>query len=104
MPYLACQLPRVVVSRPAKEAVAALADPANRTMTAAAVAISGALRTYLDDYEQHNDRFGKITFISKDTTIRPSHLAIAAWVQDSVSHRVLQAAFIPVSQQQKEAE
>ena len=32
-------------------------------------AISGALRTYLDDYEQHNDRFGKITFISKDTTI-----------------------------------
>ena len=68
------------------------------------VAISGALRTYLDDYEQHNDRFGKITFISKDTTIRPSHLAIAAWVQDSVSHRVLQAAFIPVSQQQKEAE
>jgi predicted heme/steroid binding protein len=67
-------------------------------------AISGALRTYLDDYEQHNDRFGKITFISKDTTIRPSHLAIAAWVQDSVSHRVLQAAFIPVSQEQKEAE
>jgi hypothetical protein len=68
------------------------------------VAISGALRTYLDDYEQHNDRFGKITFISKDTTIRLSHLAIAAWVQDSVSHRVLQAACIPVSQQQKEAE
>jgi thiol-disulfide isomerase/thioredoxin len=68
------------------------------------VAISAALRTYLDDYEQHNDRFGKITFISKDTTIRPSHLAIAAWVQDSVSHRVLQAAFIPVSQQQKGAE
>ncbi len=68
------------------------------------VAISGALRTYLDDYEQHNDRFGKITFISKDTTIRPSHLAIAVWVQDSVSHRVLQAAFIPVSQPQKEAE
>jgi hypothetical protein len=67
-------------------------------------AISGALRNYLDDYEQHNDRFGKITFISKDTAIRPSHLAIAAWVQDSVSHRVLQAAFIPVSQQQKEAE
>jgi hypothetical protein len=68
------------------------------------VAISGALRTYLDDYEQHNDKFGKITFISKDTTIRPSHLSIAAWVQDSVSHRVLQAAFIPVSQQQKGAE
>ena len=68
------------------------------------VAISAALRNYLDDYEQHNDRFGKITFISKDTTIRPRHLAIAAWVQDSVSHHVLQAAFIPVSQQQKEAE
>ncbi len=67
-------------------------------------AISGALRNYLDDYEQHNDQFGKITFISKDTTIRPSHLAIAAWVQDAVSHRVLQAAFIPVSQPQKEAE
>jgi len=67
-------------------------------------AIGTALSAYLDDYEQHNGRFGKITFISKDTSIRPSHLGIAVWVQDLVSHRVLQAAFIPVSAQQKEAE
>jgi hypothetical protein len=65
-------------------------------------AISRSLATYLDDYEQKNDRFGKITFLSKDTKMQPNHLAIAAWVQDAKTRRVLQAALIPVGDPQKE--
>ena len=65
-------------------------------------AISRSLATYLDDYEQKNDRFGKIAFLSKDTKMQPGHLAIAAWVQDARTHRVLQAALIPVGDPQKE--
>jgi tetratricopeptide (TPR) repeat protein len=58
--------------------------------------ISKKLEEYLTKYEGNNDRFGKIEFISKDTTMNPLHLAIAAWVQDATTHRVLQAAFVPV--------
>ena len=59
-------------------------------------AITHSLTAYLDAYEQHNDRFGKIAFLSKDMTMRPDHLAIAAWVQDSVSHHVLATALVPI--------
>ena len=57
-------------------------------------AISRSLSTYLDGYEQHNDRFGKITFLTKDMTLQPGHLAIAAWVQDTVSHHVLATSLV----------
>ncbi|AXC11574.1 hypothetical protein ACPOL_2250 [Acidisarcina polymorpha] len=67
-------------------------------------AISQSLTSYLDGFEQKNDRFGKITFLTKDMTMEPQHLAIAAWVQDSVTHRVLQSAYVPVGEPQKEAE
>jgi thiol-disulfide isomerase/thioredoxin len=59
--------------------------------------LSRSLVTYLDNYEQQNDKFGQIKFLTKDMTMRPEHLAIAAWVQDSTSHRVLQAAFVPLT-------
>ncbi len=59
-------------------------------------AITRSLTTYLDGYEQHNDRFGKIAFLTKDTTLHPDHLAIAAWVQDSVSHHILATALVPL--------
>ena len=52
--------------------------------------------TYLDGYEQHNDRFGKIAFLTKDTTLQPGHLSIVAWVQDSVSHHILASELVPV--------
>jgi tetratricopeptide (TPR) repeat protein len=58
--------------------------------------ISEKWAVYLAKYEDENDRFGKIEFISKDTTMNPRHLAIAAWVQDATTHRVLQAALVPV--------
>ena len=59
-------------------------------------AIAAASRTYLDDFEKTNDRFGPMEFFSKDTTMQPAHLAIAAWVQDAETHRILQSAFLPV--------
>ena len=60
-------------------------------------AVSAALKTYLDTYEQKNDRFGKVTFLAKDTALEPTHLAIVAWVEDTTTHRVLQAAFVPLA-------
>jgi hypothetical protein len=59
--------------------------------------ISAALKQYLDSYEVKNDRFGKVQFLSKDTTLQPGRLAIAAWVQDIPTHRIVQAAFIPLT-------
>lgn len=61
-------------------------------------AITGTLATYLDGYEQHNDRFGKVAFLTKDTaSMQRGHLAIAAWVQDSVSHHILASALVPLN-------
>ena len=61
-------------------------------------AISNALSSYLDTFEQHNELgFGKIKFLSKDTAMQHGHLAVAVWVQDTVTHRILQAAFAPVN-------
>jgi hypothetical protein len=65
--------------------------------------ISKKLSAYLADYEKNNDRFGQIEFLSKDTTIDPNHLAIVAWVQDSGTHRVLQAAYVPLNPTAMEA-
>jgi len=59
-------------------------------------AISGKLKTYLADYQTHNERFGKIEFLSMDTAIAPEHLAVVAWVQDKITHRVLGTAFVPL--------
>jgi hypothetical protein len=67
-------------------------------------AISKALTTYLDGFEEQNDRFGKIKFLTKDMTMQPGHLAVAAWVQDTLSHKVLQAALMPLGETQKGAE
>ncbi len=56
-------------------------------------AISDALTSYLEGYEKNNDRFGEIRFTNKDILLQQNHLAVVAWVQDSMTHRVLQAAF-----------
>ena len=89
--------------------VRSLAKPANTgyPVTAGATAnldasfdpaaISRSLVTYLDGYEEKNEKFGKIKFISKDMTMRPEHLMVAVWVQDAVSHRVLQTNIVPVT-------
>ena len=60
-------------------------------------AIAAATKSYLEGYEKSNDRFGPLEFLAKPVTVDPAHLAIAAWVQDADSHRVLQSTFLPVS-------
>ncbi|WP_158790808.1 lipopolysaccharide assembly protein LapB [Granulicella sp. L60] len=55
--------------------------------------ISRELKDYLDNFEEKNDTFGKVKFLSKEATLDRNHLAIAAWVEDATTHRVLQAAF-----------
>jgi hypothetical protein len=70
---------------------------ATLTATFSTAKVSHDLAAYLDQFEQSNESFGPIHFLSKDTTLQPSQLAIAAWVQDTRTHRVLQAAFAPVA-------
>jgi hypothetical protein len=73
-------------------------DDGTRTLDASfdPAAISRSLTSYLDGYEAQNDRFGKITFLTKDMKMQTPHLGVAVWVQDMTSHKVLQAAFVPV--------
>src|SRR6187402_1810031 len=59
--------------------------------------ISKELKAYLDQFEVRNETFGSVKFLSKDTNLDPSHLAVAAWVEDTDTHRVLQAAFTSLS-------
>lgn len=93
---------RYVVRALAKPADGGFAVAPDKTLTLDATfdpaAISATLKTYLDDYAKHNDRFGPITFLSTDTTMQPSHLYIAAWVQDLKTHRVLATAIVPVTE------
>ena len=58
--------------------------------------ISSKLHAYLLDYQTKNDHFGPIKFLSTDTAMNPAHLFVAAWVQDAGTHRVLDAAIVPV--------
>lgn len=56
-------------------------------------AISAAWSKYLSSYEENNDRFGRVQFLSKDASMVPDHLAVAVWIEDEVTHRVLDSAF-----------
>ncbi len=60
-------------------------------------AIAEASRAYLESYEKTNDRFGPLEFLAKPVIANPAHLAIAAWVQDADTHRVLQSTFLPLT-------
>ena len=89
---------RMVVRALAKPADSGFPLELGKTATADAAfdpaAISATLAEYLTQYEKSNDRFGPIKFISKDTTMQPELLAVAAWVQDTATHRVLQSAIV----------
>jgi hypothetical protein len=63
-------------------------------------AISAKWSTYLSAYELNNERYGRIKFFSKDTSMNLSHLGVAVWVQDASTRRVLQAAFVPLAGEQ----
>jgi hypothetical protein len=93
---------RMVVRALAKPADSGFPVEMSKTATVDATfdpaAISAKLSEYLTQYEKSNDRFGPIKFISKDTAMQPDHLAIAAWVQDTATHRVLQSAIVPLGE------
>ncbi len=55
-------------------------------------AVSKELSAYLAGYANAKD----IHFLSTDTALNPEHLLVAAWVQDAGTHRVLDAALVPV--------
>ena len=61
-------------------------------------AISAGLKTYLDAYEKSNDRFGPITFIQEMDKINPADLSVVAFLQDTKTKHILQAAYTPVSE------
>ena len=55
--------------------------------------LDGSLRAYLDGYEQANDRYGQVRFLTKDLPLDPAQLRVVMWVQDAATHQVLQTAF-----------
>ncbi len=62
--------------------------------------ISDGLKSYLDGYQKSNERFGPITFIQEMYAINPANLSVVAFVQDTKTKHVLQAAYIPVADRQ----
>ena len=86
------------LARPAGEGFAVAEDgSSNAAATFQMADVSRTLTEYLNAYEKHNDRFEHVEFASKDTTLQPKHLAVAAWVQDATTHRILQAAIVPLA-------
>ena len=55
-------------------------------------ALDGSLRAYLDGYEQANERYGQVRFLTKDLPLDPAQLRVVMWVQDAVTHHIFQAA------------
>ncbi len=63
-------------------------------------AIRQAGSQYLQHFQNENDHFGPVQLLSKDVSLRPAELGVVAFVQDTRTHRVLQAAYAPVEQTQ----
>lgn len=58
--------------------------------------VSASLSAYLEAFAKHDDRFGTTHFLMTDTSLPMDQLAIAAWVEDPATHKVVAAAFAPV--------
>lgn len=59
-------------------------------------AVQAALVKHIDDFERHDERHnkdGNFRFAERQTTVDASHLAVAAFVQDAKTRKVLQAAY-----------
>jgi tetratricopeptide (TPR) repeat protein len=59
--------------------------------------LQASLRRYLDEYEQHNDRFGPVTFAEKMDGVDGRNLAVAALIQTSTDRRVLQSVLVDIA-------
>jgi len=58
--------------------------------------VSASLAKYLDAFAKHDDRFGATHFLITDTSLPLDRLAVAAWVEDPKTHKVVAAAFAPI--------
>ncbi len=56
-----------------------------------------SLTEYLRHFEGSNEQFGPVRFLSQEVSLTPARLGVVAWVQDTRTHRVVQAASVPVS-------
>ena len=56
--------------------------------------LSADLKSYLENYEVENDRFGPIRFSEKKYSIAIENIAIVAFVQDADTKRVLEATYV----------
>ncbi len=59
-------------------------------------AVSAALKQHLDEFEKHDERHnkdGKFRFMERKDQIDAAHLAVIAYIQDTKTHEVLQAAY-----------
>jgi hypothetical protein len=60
--------------------------------------ISADLKSYLEDFEQHNEDGGKkFTYSEKKDVLEPSNLAVVAFVQNVKTKHVLQSSYVAVS-------
>ncbi len=62
------------------------------------VAVKRSLQDYLLSFEKGNELFGPVEFLSREVSMDPKKLGIVAWVQDTRTHRVVQAAFTTVAE------
>jgi hypothetical protein len=83
--------------------VVTLSGPSHASFTFDPGAVSDALSKYLAAFAKHDDRFAKVDLLSTDTTLPLDQLAIAAWVEDVVSHKVVAAAYVPIDSIQLKA-
>jgi tetratricopeptide (TPR) repeat protein len=91
------------LARPtAKGFPVAMTGESHASFTFDPATISTQLSKYLADFSQHNDRWGVVQFLSTDTTLN-GPLAVAAWVEEPATHKVVQAAFFPLSAPAQEA-
>jgi hypothetical protein len=58
--------------------------------------VSASLAKYLGTFAKHDDRLGVTHFLMTDTSLPLDRLAIAAWVEDPKTHKVVAAAFAPI--------
>jgi hypothetical protein len=59
--------------------------------------ISRELKSYLEYYQENNDRYGKFKFVEFKDAIDANNLAVVAFIQDSKTKHILQSSFVNVS-------
>jgi len=74
----------------------AFAGHSSAAFTFNPASVSASLSKYLDAFAKHDDRFGATHFLMTDTSLPLDRLAVAAWVENPKTHKVVAAAFAPI--------